>query len=150
MVYSKIIINDWFAFGTRSAWTGMTQFRVFIFEALPTSGIQGFLIEIFERWPFTFAWVPFILATPFLIYAVVKMEKSLAAYSIVYVLAVVLIGALDSVSRFLSFCFPLWLAAGLLIFKSRKSKFAVPIIFVLFSAISVYLWQNFLNGIFIA
>jgi hypothetical protein len=44
----------------------------------------------------------------------------------------------------------LWLAAGLLIFKSRKSKFVSPIIFVLFSTISVYLWQNFLNGVFIA
>ena len=148
--YSRVLSNDWFAFGNRVAWNGMPSFRVLIFDMLPKSGIQGFIEKIFQQWPFTFMWVPFLLVTPILIYAVIKMEKSLAAYSTVYVLSILLFGAVDSIPRFFSFCFPLWLAVGIMLFRRRNAKLAVPVIFVLFGVLSVYLWQNFLNGIFIA
>ena len=128
----------------------MPSFRVLIFDMLPKSGIQGFIEKIFQQWPFTFVWIPFLLVTPILIYAVIKMEKSLAAYSTVYVLSILLFGAVDSIPRFFSFCFPLWLAVGIMLFRRRNAKLAVPVIFVLFGVLSVYLWQNFLNGIFIA
>jgi len=151
LLYCKILSNDWLAFMTRSAWTSMTSFRSLIFEILPTSGVQGFLDEIFKQWPFSFAWVPFVLVTPLLIYVVIKMEKSLAVYSTVYVLYILfLAGALDSIPRLFSFCFPMWLATGLMFFKGKKSKFAIPAIFALFCAVGVFLWLNFLDGIFIA
>jgi Gpi18-like mannosyltransferase len=148
--YVRILSNDWFAFGNRVAWNGMQSFRVLIFDVLPKSGIQGVVEMISQHWPFSFMWIPFLLVSPILIYAVIKMEKSLAAYSIVYVSFVLLFGAVDSIPRFFSFCFPLWLAVGIMLFRRRNAKLAVPVIFVLFGVLSVYLWQNFLNGIFIA
>jgi Gpi18-like mannosyltransferase len=149
LYYSKVLSGDWFAFGNRIAWNNLPSFSVLIFDVLPKSGIQGFLNQSFMQRPFTFAWIVFILIMPALFYAVIKMEKSLAVYSFTYVFIVLLGGAVDSIPRFLSFCFPLWLATGLMLFRNRRAKLVVPAIFVLFSAAGVYLWQNFLNGVLI-
>ncbi len=150
VLYSRVLSGEWFAFGTRMAWTGMLPFSILMFGVLPKSGIQGFLDHILIQVPFTIAWIPFILVMPVFIYAVIKMEKSLAVYSAIYVFVVLIGGAVYSIPRFLSFCFPLWLAGGLMFFRNRRAKLVFPLIFVLSSIISVYLWQNFLNGLFIA
>lgn len=153
MTYCKITVGDWFAFANRSAWNSMYSFSSVIINVANGVGINDMLERLtptFQHLPFSLVWIVFILITPFLIQALFKMEKSLAIYSLVYFLAILIGGAIGSIPRFISFVFPLWLLLTSKLFKEKHSKKLVLMICILFYLIGLFFWYSFLNGEFIA
>lgn len=151
--YCKITVGDWFAFADRSAWDLMYSFSSVIINVVNGVSINSMIERLtppFQQLPFSIVWVFFILITPFLIRDLFKMEKSLAIYSFVFFLAVLVGGAIGSIPRFVSFIFPLWLFLTFKLFKQKHSAKLILLLCIIFYLIGLFLWYNFLNGEFIA
>ncbi len=150
LLYAKLTIGEWFAIGTRTEWAGMPSLFNYLFQIIPAQGFAPLAQEMLIRWPYSLAWLPFLFALPVLLYFSIKLDKALALYSGVFLFAVLLGGALASIPRFISFIFPLWLALGVTLFRSEKSKLIVPVLVVLSYLVSLLLWLGFLQGQFVA
>jgi hypothetical protein len=107
-------------------------------------------LETVYQWPYSGAWILFLLAVPVMLYLLFKMDKWLGLYSAAFLVAVLVGGGMLSIPRFVSFIFPLWLALGLRVFKSDKSKYVLPVITGLSLLIGMLLWLAFVQGEFIA
>lgn len=93
LLYSKVSIGDWFAIGTRSAWSSTPSFISLIFQSFQANSLQPWIIET-GRWSYSFAWVPLLILVLLMFYPLIKMDKPLVLYSIVYLFAVLLGGLL--------------------------------------------------------
>lgn len=150
LLYGRLYSGSWFAIGTRTDWTSLYSFHVFAFQILPNGGLNALVSKLSERGFISVAWLLFLLAIPALFYFAFKTDKFLALYSLLFVLAILEGGAMDSIPRFISFIFPLWLAAGTKLLSNRKTSYVLPTLIGLFLTIGIVLWINFLNGVFVA
>lgn len=153
LFYCKITFGDWFAFANRSAWNPMYSFRVLIFNVLPAKGLEALLDKFFKDfqvWPFSFAWVIFVLIVPFMIYALIGMDVALTLYSVVYFCGILVIGGLESIPRFISFIYPIWLPPASKLFQNKRSSELTLIICASFYLVGIFFWYSFLNGIFVS
>jgi hypothetical protein len=140
--------NGWFPPIAQTGWSGLYSFRTLIFTILPESGIQA-LLDYFNTWPFSFAFIPFLLIAPFLIVASTRTDKVLALYSATYLLGVLIFGGLASIPRFISFIFPMWLPAFKL-FQAKHANLIALLVCALFFLTGLFLWFSFLNGEFVS
>jgi hypothetical protein len=141
--------NGWFPPSTQTGWSGMYSFRTLVFTILPERGIQA-LSDYFKNWPFSFAFIPFLLIAPFLILVLARTDKALALYSVAYLLGVLAFGGLASIPRFISFIFPMWLPLASKLFQAKRSNLITWIVCASFLLIGLFLWFSFLNGEFVS
>jgi Gpi18-like mannosyltransferase len=150
LAYAKVSVGDWFAIGTRTAWSGMPSFATFVFSGFHGDGFGHLFFETVYQWPYSVAWILFLLAVPPMLYFLFKMDKWLGLYSAVFLVPVLVSGGLLSLPRFISFIFPLWLALGLKVFKNERTKYALPVIAGVSLVVGMLLWLGFIQGHFIA
>ncbi len=152
LIYSGSIVGSWYAPGTRSAWNGISTFPSFI-SAMLNGGFAVAFKEPLEIFSYLFNYkyvVIFILILPVLIYFLFKIDRALALYSAAYAAILLGFGSLDSMPRFVSFIFPIWLVFGTKLLNRRESKYIFPVIIVLLYLSAIYFWGCFLNGLFVA
>ena len=150
LYYSEITVGNWFAIGTRTAWNSMPSFANFISIAMQGKGFGPMYLDTFGQWPYTGAWILFLIAAPIMLYFLFKMDRWLWLYSAIFLIPVVMSGALLSLPRFVSFIFPLWLALGLKAFRSERTKYILPLIAGLSVVVGMLLWIAFIQGKFVA
>jgi hypothetical protein len=155
LAYCQVAANDFLAFGHATEWNGLYTVRTLLLEGLPKNGFSVFQTALQNtaaplNWLSPFAVVVAIAVPPFLIYLVAKMEKSLAIYALITYVWILMFGALASVPRYISTLFPLWLPLASRLSTSKKSIVFLGIASVVSLIISVSLWFDFLNGLFVA
>jgi len=142
LLYCKIMVNDWFAPFTRSAWDNMPSFFRLLLTQWSYKDVQ-FLHNTLHIWVF-------LLLTPILIYALRQLDRSLGSYSAVYYLGVMAFGGLLSVPRFISFLFPIWFPLTLKLSQVKKSNVITILICTVFCVVGFFLWNEFLDGEFVS
>jgi len=145
LLYCRLTFNSWLPTG----WSEMYSFRTLVFEMLPQKGFQP-LIEYFQIWPLSPLFIAFVAITPFLLFALFKMDKALCLYSATYFLGIIYAGGLASVPRFLSFLFPIWLPLTAKLVESKRPNLSTIIACTAFLIIGFYFWTLFINGTFVA
>jgi len=144
-LYCRATFNSWVPTG----WSGMYSFRLLVFDILPQKGLQP-LLEYFQIWPLSPAFMIFLLVAPLLILALVRIDKALALYSAAYFLGVLAGGGLASIPRFISFIFPLWLPLAGKLSRVKRSNLLTLMICAAFLLVGLLFWLDFLNGEFVA
>lgn len=147
--YLNLSFHGWFPPSNITGWEGLYSFRVLVLDVLPQKGVQG-LLAYFQAFPFSPAFIVFLVATPFLIFASAKTDKALTVYSAAYFVGVLLFGGLASIPRFVSFIFPMWFPLTSKLFQVKHSRIITAIIVVVFWLAAVFLWFSILNGEFVA
>lgn len=147
--YLNLSFRGWLQPSGITGWEGLYSFRVLVLNVLPREGIQG-LLTYFQKYPFSVAFIVFVVITPFLIFALSKTDRALTVYSAAYFVGVLLFGGLASIPRFISFIFPLWLPLTSKLFAIKNSKIVAAVIVIVFWLFSVLLWFSFLNGEFVS
>lgn len=142
LLYCKIMLNDWFAPFTRYAWNDMPSLFRLLVNQLSKESVQLLQNNIHV--------LLFLLLPPILIYALRRMDRSLALYSGVYYLGILAFGALLSVPRFISFLFPIWLPLTLKLSQVKKTNLITIILYAVFCVVGFFLWNAFLNGEFVS
>lgn len=154
LVYSQFTAKDWLALVHTTEWSSLYSLRSLLFEGLPQKGVQAILEVPYQlsplHWLSPIAITAAIIVPPFLIYKTIKVEKSLAMYSLAFYVGVMTLGALISTPRFISVMFPLWMALTAKLSQSRKTLAFVLAVLIVFVAVGLDLWISFLNGQFIA
>lgn len=149
LLYSQINAGDWLAFLHTTEWSSMYSFREMVLYILPQIGLQGYMppgtMHLFV--PLT-AWIC-VVVPPFLIAGLSKTSKSLTVYASVYFLGVLAFGAMISLPRFMSILFPLWVALMSRFVVNRMSVVMLCGVFAVFYVYGLFLWINFLNGVFV-
>jgi hypothetical protein len=141
LLYCRITLNDWFASFNRHGWDDLLSFRLFLFNMFSNEVPQ------FRQYNIQ-VWV-FLLIAPILTHVLRRMDKSLAFYSAIYYIGVVVFGALVSVPRFISFLFPIWLPLTLKLSQVKKSNLLTVILCTSFVYMGLSLWNSFINGEFV-
>ncbi len=141
--------NGWFPPPSQEGWSGLYSFRALIFSILPEKGIQA-LFDYFKNYPFSIAFIPFLLLASILILVLARRDKALAVYSTAYLFGVLAFGGLASIPRFVAFIFPIWLPIASKLFQAKRSNLVAVIIYASFFLIGLFLWFSFLNGEFIS
>jgi len=150
LIYGQLTANDWLAFIHTTEWSDMYSFRELIFGILPQTGIQAFLEVRANSWFTTLSIWASIIIPPFLIAVMSKKTISMTAYASAYFIGVLVFGALLSLPRFISILFPLWFILMARFTINKKSIAGVAAVLVVFFILGLYLWIDFLNGVFIA
>jgi len=152
LTYCRLTANDWLATVHTTDWHGYISLPVFLFKMVPAEGGYAFLAPLPNplHWlaPLSI-WGAFLIS-PFLVYKMLSADRSLAVYSSVYYLSILVFGAVASAPRFLSFLFPLWLPTFPVLFKKRWSTPLIAVILLSSYLIGLDLWVGFLSGQFIA
>ena len=148
--YGQATANDWLALVHTTEWTDMYSFRELIFGILPQTGIQAFLEVPANGWFMALSIWGSIIIPPFLIAEMSKRTKSMAAYSAAYFIGALVFGAMLSLPRFISILFPLWFTLMARFTFTKKSAAGISAVLVVFFISGLYLWINFLNGVFVA
>jgi Gpi18-like mannosyltransferase len=141
LLYCRMTINDWFASFNRHGWDNLLSLRLFLFNMFSNEVPQ--FSEYNNQ-----VWI-FLLLAPILIHFLRRMDRSLALYSTIYFVGIVLFGALVSVPRFISFLFPIWLSLTLKLSQLKKSNLLTIMLCTTFYIMGLSLWNNFINGEFI-
>jgi len=149
LLYCRVMFNDWFAPFDRTAWNGMSSLSFLLTGMFSKTGLQPFLNTL-EAVPFSFASFIFLLGSPLLIHALLRMDRSLAVYSTVCFAGVLVFGALASSPRFLSFIFPMWLPLASKLSRAKRSGLLMLALCASFYLSALFLWASFLNGAFIS
>lgn len=154
-MYCQVMQNDFLAIWHTTEWGTLYSVRTLLLIGLPQKGFSAFqdIIpngSILLTWFSAFALILAIVAPPFLIYLIAKkMDKPLALYSLVCYVWILMVGALLSIPRYISFLFPLWIPFASSLSINKKSivllVFASTVSFI----ISLILWIDFLNGQFV-
>lgn len=136
-------------------WSSMPSLRSIILE-VPQQGWNFFLQIFFQPPTLTFDWflslvVPIALVFPlFLFRSLWKKDRSLWLYAVAGYGGILFFGALASVARFISVLFPFWIPL-LPDFSVKKVGLIIFVCFIVVCYIfSIFLWQSFLSGRFIA
>lgn len=148
--YGQVTANDWLALVHTTEWKDMYSFQELMLRILPQNGIQSFLDIPAQSWLSTLSIWGSIIIPPFLIFEMAKNTKSMAAYSSAYFIGTLVFGAMLSLPRFISILFPLWFTLMARFTVNRKSTAMVAAVLVVFFISGLYLWINFLNGVFVA
>jgi len=121
-----------------------------LLQVLPQKGLQPFLNLDNQQHIFVpvAAWAS-ILVPPFLIAKLSNTSKSLMIYAAVYFLGVLTFGAMLSLPRFMSIMFPLWIALMSKFIVNKMSIILLCGVLGVFFVWSIYLWINFLSGVFV-
>jgi hypothetical protein len=155
LAYCQLTANDFLAFMHATEWSSLYTLRTLIFEGLPQKGFNVFQ-EAFQNtsaplvWFTPFAAVVALVIPPFLIYKTAKTEKSLAIYSLVCYVWFLMFGALVSMPRYVSVLYPLWIPLTAKLSMNKKSAVLLGVTLVVSFIISLSLWVDFLNGMFVA
>ncbi len=128
----------------------MPSFVNYISQGLLGKGFGPMYLETVGQLPYSAVWILFLVAAPIMLKFLFNMDRWLWLYSAVFLVPVLVGGALLSLPRFISFIFPLWLAVELKAFRSEKSKYVLPLIAALSLVVGVLLWSAFIQGEFIA
>ncbi len=147
--YGQLTANDWLALIHTTEWSNMYSFRELLVAFLPQNGLQAFLSLPTEHLFLPVAAWASILVPPFLIAELSNTSKSLMAYASVYFLGVLTFGAMVSLPRFMSILFPLWIALMSKFVVNRMSVILLCGVLAVFFVWGVYLWINFLSGVFV-
>ncbi len=148
MGYGQLTVNDWFAFIHTTEWQGMYSFKTLLLQILPQNGVQAFFVPNQHLFLPIAAWAC-VIVPPFLIAELSTKSKSLAAYSLVYFLGVLTFGAMLSLPRFMSILFPLWIALMSKFVVNKASVVLLCGVLVVFFVWGLFLWINFLSGVFV-
>ena len=147
--YINLSFHGWFPPSNITGWSGLYSFRALVLDVLPQKGIQG-LLTYFQDFPFSVAFVAFLIVVPILIFALAKTDRALAIYSVACFVGVLLFGGLASIPRFVSFIFPVWLPLTSRLFHVRHYRVITAAVVVVFWMVAVFLWFSFLNGVFVS
>jgi len=150
LLYAQVTVGNWFAIGTRTDWNGMSSFLNLVLQGFQGKGFEPLVLETVLRWPYSLAWVLFILMVPIMLYFLLKMDRWLGLYSAVFLIAVLVGGGLLSLPRFVSFIFPMWLALGVRVLRNERTKYILPVIAGCLLFVGMLLWLGFIEGQFIA
>jgi hypothetical protein len=146
--YGQVTANDWLALAHTTEWHGMYSFRELVFQLLPQNGLQAFLEPNQHLFVPLAAWAS-VIVPPFLIAELSNTSKSLTVYAVLYFLGVLTFGAMISMPRFMSILFPLWIALMSRFIVNRASVILLCGVLVVFFVWGLFLWVNFLNGVFV-
>lgn len=155
LAYCQLTANDFLAFMHATEWSSLHTLRTLFFEGLPQNGFNVFQTAFQNSpappvWLAPFAVVAALVIPPFLIYKTAKIEKSLAIYSLVCYVWILMFGALISMPRYISVLFPLWIPLTAKLSMNKKSTFLLGVALAVSFIISLSLWVDFLNGQFVA
>ena len=155
MVYLKLTTNDFLPFLHVTEWSSIYTIPTLLLMGLPKEGFNIFQ-TVFQNyaaplnWLTPYALVFALIVPPFLIYLLARIEKSLAAYALVYYLGVIASGGLASIPRYLSVLFPLWMPLAARLSMGKKSIVFLGVALAVSFMISLSMWVDFLNGVFVA
>jgi hypothetical protein len=147
--YGQITANDWLALVHTTEWKDMYSFQELVLRILPQKGVLTFLGLPTQHMIVPLAAWASIIVPLFLIFELRKTSKSLTVYSSLYLLGALVFGAMISMPRFISVLFPLWIA---LMSKFTVNKMSVLLlcgVLVVFFVWGLFLWSNFLSGVFV-
>lgn len=155
LVYFKLTTNDFLPFLHVNEWGTLYTVPTLLFVGLPKEGINIFQTA-FQNYSAPLHWLtPYaallaLIVSPFLIYKLTEMDRSLAFYSVAYYAGVLAGGALASTPRYLSVLFPLWIPLAAKLSLNRKTVILMAALYVICFLISLSMWVDFLTGNFIA
>ncbi len=149
LAYGQLTANDWLAFIHTTEWQDMYSFRELIVRSLTPNGLHAFFSLPSQHMFLPLAAWASILVPPFLIAELSNTSKSLMVYATVYFLGVLTFGAMISLPRFMSILFPLWIALMSKFVVNRASVILLCGVLAVFFVWGVYLWINFLSGVFV-
>jgi hypothetical protein len=155
LVYCQLTAKDFLAFMHTTEWSSLYTLRTLIFEGLPQKGLNVFQAALENTssplvWITPLAVIVTLIIPPFLIYKIAKMEKSLAIYSLICYVWLLMFGALVSMPRYVSVLFPLWIPLTAKASLNKKSVFLFVVTLVVSFIIGLNIWIAFLNGQFVA
>jgi len=145
--YCYVNTGEWFASTTvQSKYWNMYSFLRWAIDSVSQGTISDFDGILGSPVP------PMIMmiVTLFLIYFGRKVDWRLTLYSISYFLIILCFASLESVARYLSFIFPMWMALGRLTLQGKWGNILTAALCVLFVSIACSLWHRFLLAIWVA
>lgn len=154
-VYCQLVAHDFLAFGHTTEWNSIYSVRTLLLEGLPQKGLNAFQYGLLnsptpQNWLSPYAVAIALFAPPFLIYRTFKIEKPLAVYSLVLYVWFLLVGAIVSLPRYISLLFPLWIPLAVGVGAGKKSAALLIAVSIISFIIGLYLWADFLDGVFVA
>jgi hypothetical protein len=145
--YCYINAGDWLVSLTvQNTYWSMYSFRRWVTDCILNRTISNF--DSFVVSPLL--WMTMIILTAITIYYCRKVDWRLTIYSACYFFSILWFASLDSVVRYLSFIFPIWITFGMFTLCSKWGKMVSVILCALFFPLSVLLWIDFLRGVWIA
>lgn len=145
--YCYINAGDWLVSLTaQNTYWSMYSFRRWVTDCISNRTISNF--DSFVVSPIL--WMPLMILTVIAIYYCRKVDWRLTIYSACYFFPILWFASLDSVVRYLSFIFPIWITFGTFALRSKWGKMLSVILCALFFPLSVLLWIDFLMGMWVA
>jgi len=140
--YCFVNTSDWFASITaQNNWT-MYSFPKWLVNFISNQK----MIEIFSEC----SGLVLIILTSILICYGRKVDWRLTIYSIASFFVILYFAAIWSISRYLSFIFPIWIALGTRTLQGKRRNIITAALCVLFFSIALLLWNRFLLSQWVA
>jgi hypothetical protein len=154
LLYSKLTVNDFFAYMHVSEWSSMYTLPTIITDGISKEGVYVFQ-NAFQNVPGSTVWlapvavIAAIVIPALLMYQAFKMDKSLGLYFLFSYVGILMFGALVSLPRYISVLFPIWILFTTIIpINKRTAVFLIAGLLV--SLILGWMfWIDFLSGKFV-
>jgi len=154
LLYSKLTVNDFFAYMHVSEWSSMYTLPTFIADGISNKGVYVFQ-NAFQNvsgptvWIAPVAVIAALVIPAFLLHRAFKVDKSLGLYFFFSYVGILILGALVSLPRYISVLFPIWIVFTTFIPVNKKT--AIVFIAGLFVSLVLgyMLWIDFLSGKFV-
>lgn len=141
--YCFVETGDWLASITsQSKYWNMYSFPKWLVNIISTQR----MIEI----PSEISGIIMIILTSILIYYGRKVDWRLTVYSVASFLVILYFGAMWSISRYLSFIFPVWIYLGTRTLQGKSRNILTAALCFLFFSIAFLLWHRFLLAQWVA
>jgi hypothetical protein len=154
--YLGFVSGDFLAPVHTTEWNGLYSLGTLVTDGIPRYGVQAILEAPYQIPPIVtnlllpISVVCALVIPTLLFYHTWRIDHSLFIYAFFEYGALLVIGALVSAPRFMSFLFPLWIPIGVALSASKKTMVLAVFGTVISYIIGIYLWVSFLDGQFIA
>jgi hypothetical protein len=155
LAYCQVKAGDFLAFLHVTEWSSLYTVRTLLLEGLQQKGLGVLQIALQNtsaplNWLSPFAVIVALVAPLLLIHQLIKIEKSLATYTVLCYVWILMFGALVSVPRYVSVLFPLWIPLTTKLSLNIRFIAFLGIAIAVSFAVGLSLWVDFLNGRFVA
>lgn len=141
--YCFVNSGDWFASITaQNKYWNMYSFPTWLANLISSQR----MVEI----PSEFSGAFFTVLTSVLIYYSRKIDWRLTFYAVSSFLVILCFASMWSISRYLSFIFPLWMALGALTLTCKRRNIVTTVLCCLFLSVAFLLWYRFLLYMWVA
>ncbi len=141
MYYLYLTTGDAFAFATQQSFWIKQAFEFGWFQRYITPFLSSNVLA-FPK--FDFFLLPFIIFTGYLVFCVFRIDGKLAIYSLSVYLSLLYFGNYNSLPRFFSFIFPVWLIVRM------RNLLALAVAVTFFMLASLLIWYQFVLQVWVS